>query len=140
MAIALVACRSVLERGGAYAPGTFVVATNDSGVVVTNFIAISAPNRAFYIADASYDLAYSAVDAAFEFERKNRDMLWRLSPSIKKTLDDLRPKAWDVNVKWAKARQAYLMNPTPDGLTDLQRTLAELQNISNAARATLPSQ
>lgn len=137
-AITLIACKSTLEQGGAYAPGTFVIATNDSGVVVTNFIAVAAPNRAFYLADASYDLAYSAIDAAFEFERRNRDALWRLSPSIKRALDDLRPTAWDINVKWAKARQAYLLNPTPPGLTDLQRLLSELQNVSQAARAALP--
>lgn len=133
------ACKSTLEPGGSYSPGTTIISTNESGVVVTNFVASAAPNRAFYIADASYDLAYSSIDAAFEFERRNRDALWRLSPSIKRTLDDLRPKAWDVSVRWAKARQVYMLNPTPVGLTDLQRLLSELQNISQAAMATLPS-
>lgn len=139
LAIGLIACRSTLEKGGAYAPGVFVVTTNESGTLVTNFVASAAPNKAFFVADATYDLAYSVIDTAFAFERKHRDVLWRMSPTIKKTLDDIRPKAWDLHVKWAKAREAYMLNPTPDGLSNIQRILSEVQNLSMAVRAVLPN-
>lgn len=137
-AIVLVACRSTLEPGGAYAPGQYVTVTNESGVVTTHFIATAAPNKAFFVADASYDLAYSVIDAAFKFERDNRDLLWKVSPEIKNKLDEIRPKAWDLHVKWAKAREAYMAHPTPAGLTVIQRLLSELQSISAAAQAVLP--
>src|SRR5262245_2666148 len=105
-----------LEPGGAYAPGGFVVTTNTGGVGETNFMPTAQADMAFYVADSSYDLAYSIIDGAFKFERDNRAALWRVSPSIKHTLDEIRPKALEIHKRWAAARQAYIANPVATGL------------------------
>lgn len=113
-------CKSTLETGGAYAP------------------AGQAPDRAFFVADASYDLAYGAMDGAFKFEKQNRQLLWQISPEIKHSLDKVRPQALLVAREYSNARQAYLLNPTPEGLTKVQTVLSRLQQISAAATAALP--
>lgn len=117
-----------LEQGGAYAP------------VDTNGVATAAPDYAFFVVDSAYDLAYSAVDSVFTFERQNRAMLWAISPTIKHSLDNLRPQAWGIAVKYAKARAAYMANPVPANLTLLQQLLAEVQQLSATVQALLPQQ
>lgn len=130
-------CKSTLAPGGSYAPGSFVVSTDPSGVTTTNFVADAIADKGFFAVDSSYDLAYSILDAAFVFEKENRLALWQLTPQIKHTLDSIRPKAWDANMRYAAARKAYQLNPTPGGLTTLQTILAELQNLTNAAQAAV---
>src|SRR4051794_27853928 len=95
-AIYNVGCSSTkLEAGGSFAP----VATNS----------VSAASAiGFYAVDAAYDLAYATVDTAFNFERNNRAVLWRISPEVKHGLDSLRPQLDAVRLKYALARQAYL--------------------------------
>lgn len=130
-------CKSTLAPGGAYAPGNFVVATDPSGVTTTNFTATGVSDKAFFAVDSAYDFAYSTIDAAFTFERENRLALWKLSPDIKHTLDKIRLQAWDANVRYFRARQQYLSNPVPAGLSTLQSTLAELQNLAAAVQIAI---
>lgn len=115
-----IGCASKLETGGAYAP---------TG---------QAPDKAFFVADAAYDLAYGAMDGAFKFEKQNRALLWQISPQIKHTLDKLRPQALVVAREYTAARRAYLANPTASGLSTLQTVLNRLQQVSAAATAALP--
>lgn len=123
-------CNHRLEPGGAYAP----TGTNTAGQV----IATQNPDVAFFTVDAAYDLAYSAADTAFSFEKRNRDMLWKVSPSIKKSLDKIRPQADAVRIAYAKARFEYKSNPTPAGLSNLQTILSQMKSLSAAATAALP--
>lgn len=120
-------CQSAkLESGGAYAPA------NQEGQPT------QAPDLAFFTIDAAFKIAYSAVDAAFQFEHDNRLQLWRLSPEIKKTLDDIRPKADEAVRRFALARAAYIANPTPTGLDLLQTILQKTQALSESVLAVLP--
>jgi hypothetical protein len=96
------------------------------------------PDLAFYVADSAFDLANATVDVAFTFEQQNRITLWQLNPNIKRTLDKIRPEAWQVRVTWATARKEYKANPVPSGLTILQGTLAQMQRLAAAAAAALP--
>jgi hypothetical protein len=122
------ACNTArLEPGGAYAPAT----TNSAGQVIYT----QQPDLAFYTTDAAYDLAYSAIDAAFKFERDNRAMLWQISPQIKHSLDSIRPQAVEANARYLAARAAYMAHPVPANLGALQRILSEVQSLTAAARA-----
>lgn len=117
-----VGCASRLEPGGAYA------------------LEGQAPDKAFYAVEASFDLATSVVHTAFEFERSNRLMLWRISPDIKHGLDKLRPVAKQVVKEYGVAREAYLANPTPAGLSTMKTVLGRLQQTASAAQAVLPKE
>lgn len=120
VAVAPTGCKSTLEPGGAYAP------------------AGQAPDKAFFAVDAAFDIAYSAVDAAFNFEKTNRQLLWKISPEIKHVMDKVRPQALVVAREYTEARRAYLLNPTPSGLTQLQTILSRLQQLSVAVTSALP--
>ncbi len=96
------------------------------------------PDKAFYAADAAFELAYSAVNTVFAFEKNNRQMLWDLSPEIKHTLDKVRPTAKEVVIAYAKARREYVKNPTPAGLSALETVLGRMQQIASAAQTALP--
>lgn len=133
----LTGCKTRLAQGGAYAPGTTTITTDLNGVTSTNFVATAAPDKAFYLVDADYDLAYATLDAAFTFEKENRDALWKVSPEIKHTLDSIRPQAWIVNLQWAAARKVYAANPIPAGLSNLQTYLAQIKNLATAAQAAI---
>jgi hypothetical protein len=115
-----------LEQGGAYAP------------VDTNGVATAAPDYAFFAVDSGFDLAYSAVNSIFTFERQNRAVLWKISPEIKHTLDKVRPQAWGYAVQYAQARRAYLANPTPAGLTLLQTISAKVQQLGATVQVLVP--
>lgn len=122
-------CKSTLQPGGAYAPSL----TNSDGTVT------SRPDMVFYTTDSAFNLAYATINTVFELERTNRELLFRLSPDIKHTLDRIRPSAVDVATRWAIARQAYIANPTQAGLTGLQDILAKLQQIAVSVQAALPA-
>ena len=134
MAVILTAgigCKSSrLESGGAYAP----TVTN---AVTGEVTATQAPDIAFYNVDSAYLLAYSTANAAFDFERNNRAMLWKISPQIKRTLDTIRPQAVAANMRYLAARASYLANPVPAGLTQLQTILAEIGSIASAAQVAI---
>lgn len=117
-----------LETGGAYAP------VDPAGNATVQ------PDFAFYATDAAFDLAYSSLDGAFKFEADNRALLWKLTPSIKHGLDQVRPQASDVAIKYALARRVYLLNPVPANLAPLQGLLAKAQQLGATALAVLPTQ
>lgn len=112
-------CKKTLEPGGAYA------ATN------------TVPDITFYQVDSGFQAAYSTLDAAFTWERSNRDALWKISPSIKHDLDGIRPKAAEVVQNYAAARTAYKQHPTPAGLTTLQTILAKARQLMDTAQAVI---
>lgn len=120
LSLLFVGCNGTLEKGGAYAPVG------------------QKADMTFYTIDSAFCLAYAAVDGAFKFERENRKALWAISPKIKRDLDYIRPDAAKVVLRYAAARRAYLSNPVPDNLTELQSTLALAQRISAAALAAIP--
>ena len=113
-----------LEPGGAYSP------TNSVGQVIYKDVGLA-------VADASYKFTYESALAVFRFERENRAEIWKLAPGVKRSLDKLRPNVVEVNRRWAIARQAYKVNPTPAGLTTLQTILAELQRLLPVVQAEL---
>lgn len=119
-------CKATLEQGGAYAP------VDGSGA------ALIQPDYGFFIVDSAFDLAYSSIDAAFTFEYSNRVMLWRISPDIKHGLDSIRPQAVEIRNEYIKARAAYMANPVPAGLDQLQALLAKVQQLASTATALLP--
>lgn len=120
-----------LQQGGAYAPGEFTIAADGT----TNFNASASPDIAFYYADATYNSAYSIVDAAFKWEAGNRAALFKLDPDIKHALDSIRPTAWDIQKRWAVARSSYVLNPVPANLTTIQTIVDEIQRIVPAVTA-----
>jgi hypothetical protein len=127
-------CTTQLENGGAYAPGT----NSASGV----FVPTQAPDPALYVADASYRLAYDAIDGVLKFERDNRAEVAKLSPKVKPALDAIRPTVKDIDHRWALARAAYKVNPIPANLSTLQNVLAEIQRLVPVVQSQLlpPSQ
>jgi len=115
-----VACKSPqLASGGVYAPAGQVA------------------DLQLYQADVAYALAFGTIDSVFKFERDNRLVLWKLSPKIKRTLDDIRPQAWAANQRWAIARQAYITQPIPANMTALQTVIAKAQQLATTAQAAL---
>ena len=138
LCLLLPSCASKLEGGGAYAPGTTAYTTNAAGEVATNFNATAESDKAFFIADAAFWTAYSAIDGAFTFERENRDALWKLSTDVKHGLDKIRPDAVLYRNQYIAARKAYMANPTPAGLNLLESILGKVQQLQAAAVAVLP--
>ena len=125
-------CKQTLEQGGAYAP----VTTNAAGQIEV----IQAPDLAFFEVDFAFDALYNLADTAFSFERNNRAVLWKLSPDIKHTLDQVRPSFDQAAREYALARQAYLQNPIPANLDTLGTILARMKAISAAAQAAISNQ
>lgn len=139
-AVGLTGCgKATLEAGGAYAPATFIVTTNAAGVPVSVAEPTQAPDMAFYTVDSSFQTALAVVDGAFKFERDNRAALWKLSPSIKHTMDSIRPTAWKVVIVYTKARAAYIANPIPANLSTMQTALSQIIALSSAAQAGIAS-
>jgi hypothetical protein len=120
------ACQATLAPGGAYAPAN------------TNGVATVQPDMEFYIADAAYQIAWQGMNGIFEFERDNRETLFQLSPSVKHTLDQIRPNAVTANKEYLRAREAYKANPVAAGLTPLQTALAKIQQLFKTAQAAVP--
>jgi len=92
-----------------------------------------------YAADASFDLAYKALDVTFKYEKQNRTALWAISPKIKHRLDELRAGASQVWLDYAVARQAYLAAPTAANLSTLQTVLGKLQQLNSSALTVISS-
>lgn len=108
-----------LETGGAYAASETQAAMPE-----------------LYAIDSSFDLAYTALDTAFKYEKANRTALWAINPMIKKRMDALRVEAQRVNIDFAVARQTYLANPVPGNLSTLNQVLGKLQ-AANAVALTV---
>lgn len=136
----LVACKTNLAPGGAYSTVTtnLTVSTDANGLLSTNTVLTPAPDLPLFIADSSYQLAYTAMDAVFTTERNNRTFLWGLSPTIKHTLDGIRPQAVQANRDYLVARAEYIANPVPANLTGVQSVLAKIQQLATAAQSALP--
>lgn len=126
-----------LEAGGAYAPAVITIQTNETGVV-TNVVRLAAPETELYYADMAFDFVYSAVISVMQFERENRETLWAISPQIKHTLDEYRPKVVVIAKEWATARKAYLANPTPANMSTLQEVLSRMRAINAAVANVIP--
>lgn len=124
----LLACKSTLQPGGAYAP------------VDAQGNALVAPDMSLFVVDSAYQLAYQATDTVFTAEKNNRDLLWKVSPNIKHTLDIIRPQAVKANADYLAARAVYLANPTPANLTGLKAILAKVQQLAITAQSALPKQ
>lgn len=125
-------CKATLQPGGAYSP---TVTNAVTGVVTPTQL----PDMDFYNVDAAYSLARATINGVFEFERNNRATLWKLSPSIKHTLDGIRPQAVAANAEYHRARAVYMANPVPAGLDQLQTILAKINQLATTAAAVLPS-
>lgn len=128
-----------LELGGAYNPATTVMTTNADSTVSTNLVAVGQPDFKLYAADASFDFAYSTLEAAFKIERDNREFLWKLSPEIKHSLDAIRPKASKAVAAYAAARIKYMALPIDENATGLDAALADIQAVSDSATAAISS-
>lgn len=89
-----------------------------------------------FLADSAFKTTYSAMKVVFDYEIANRVVLWKLSPNIKKKLDEYRDKVWEVNVEYAQARTAYLANKVPANLDAMTAALAKLTQL-NAVVATV---
>jgi hypothetical protein len=124
-----------LELGGAYAPATPMVTTNNVGDVATNMVPVRPADFKLYAADASFDLAYSSLDTAFKIERDNRALLWKVSPDIKHSLDAIRPKAVEAVKAYSLARTVYIANPVPDNENVLNTAIASIKTLADAALA-----
>lgn len=125
-----VACKSTLEPGGAYTSSV----TNTVG---TNIAISTQADKALYLSDASFDLAYQTVNFAFTTEYNNRAYFQSISPAIKESLDKIRPEAVKVRNAYIRARQAYIANPTAGNWSTLQSALTNLQSLLNAANAAI---
>lgn len=110
-------CQTHLATGGPYSP--------------TN----GAPDILLFQADQSFNVAYATFTAISDYEKANRAQLWKISPTIKHTLDIYRPQAAEVFFRWGPARQAYLNNQLPANFTTLEGLVAEIQNITTAVQA-----
>jgi hypothetical protein len=108
-----------LEVGGSYAqPG-------------------QAPDLILFQTDSSFDLAFTATQALFKFERDNREMFWKISPDIKHSLDKARPVAFECGKEYQRARAAYLLNPSPEGLDTMKTVLSKMSQIYAAAATVI---
>jgi hypothetical protein len=114
-----------LEPGGAYAP------------VDTNGVATAQPDKVFYTVDASFELAYKSLDFIFAFEASNRNLLWRISPEIKRGLDVVRPKAVQLRDEYILARIVYKANPVPANLDALKAALEKIEQLLATAQAVM---
>lgn len=114
-------CISRLEPGGAYAP------VNAAGVAV--------PDKPFLIADAAYQIAHKSGLAVFQFEKDNRLALWKISPSIKHTLDKWRPQFDKANKDYLTQRHVYKLNPCTENLDTLTGLLQKLQQVTTTVQS-----
>lgn len=102
-----------VEAGGAYHAGDVV-------------------HGELYVVDASFDLAHAGLDGVFKYEQANRQLLWNISPNIKRSLDKIRLEARVAKRDYAVAREAYLKQPAI-GLGELNAALFKLQSANVAA-------
>lgn len=123
---------SHLEPGGAYAP----TATN---AVTGEVTATAAPDKALFLADSAYKFAWTSANAAFELERENEALLFKISPNIKHELDKIRVEAMAADLDFHRARSAYVVSPTPAGLSQVEAALSTIKRLAKAAAALLPA-
>lgn len=122
---------ATLNPGGAYAPLAITNADNTVTAPQADF--------EFYVADSAFEIAHNAIQTVTDYERDNRLTLWRISPEIKHSLDQVRPQIVKVELKYALARKAYMANPVTERLTTLQGILQEAQRLQATVSAVLPA-
>lgn len=132
--------KATLEGGGAYSPGVTSSVTNADNTVSEIFTPTQRPDMELFLADSAFGIAYRAVDVVFNLEKQNRAWLQQQAPQIKQALDQARPVAADAVRKYTAARKAYIANPTPTGLSDVQTALSEIQRVNSSVQAVLPAQ
>lgn len=93
---------------------------------------VSKAQPELFALDASFDVAYAALDTVFKYEKQNRIALWRISPNIKRGLDKLRKESNIVATDYAIARTVYLTNQV-EGLSGMQSSLNKLQAAGASA-------
>lgn len=128
----LVGCAGSLAPGGAYAPMTTNAVTGATEM-------LQAPDLPFFQVEFAFSIAHDAAALAFSAERNNRALLWKVSPSIKHTLDSVRPEVDKAELDYAHARTAYMANPIPANLDTMQTILDRLKAAAAAAQAVIPS-
>lgn len=130
LALTLTGCKALkLEAGGAYS-GSVITESNQ-------VLQVTQSESALYLADASYKLAYTTVFNVCKVERDNRAEIQKISPKIKDGLDKVRPILTSIDYRWAAARQAYKLNPTPAGLSTIKQIIAEVKRLIPVAEAEL---
>lgn len=122
--------KSSLAPGGAYS----FAQTNGMG---SNAVVSIRADLQLYQADVTFQTAYKAAVTICDFELKNRTYLWNISPSIKHTIDRIRPQIWEATKAYTSARDAYILNPTPVGLAGVDAVIAKIQQLLVAATAAL---
>lgn len=95
------------------------------------------PDLILFQTDSAFDLAFTATQATFKFERDNREMLWKVSPDIKHSLDAARPTAFQCGQEYQRARAAYLLSPTPEGMDTLKTVLSKMSSIYSSVVVVL---
>lgn len=123
ISLASTGCGTKLAAGGAYN-------LNPTG---TNGVDSSLPDVGFYLADSSFDLAETTLDAAFKIEANNRVFLYQLNPGIKHGLDSIRKQSWSVIGDYTKARAKYIASHDPASLTDMQTANNQISTLSAQA-------
>ncbi len=113
-------CAHRLEQGGAYSQVD------------------QAPDLALFTSDASYKWAYTSIVTVMQLEKDHRAMLATKWPNLKGECDKIRLKTQEIDLRWATARKAYLVNPVPANLDLLNRIAAELQRVNAVAITLIP--
>lgn len=129
-----------LEPGGAYAPTISAYETNAAGDIASVQVQVVEGDYALFVVDSAFTLADTAFRTVSNIERANRKMLWQKDKNIKRDLDQIRTKAWEVVGEYTRARTAYKQHPTPAGLDALSSTLKKMEALSSAAEVLIPKQ
>lgn len=122
----MVGCKGSLESGGAY---TESITNSTSGTISQK------QDKFLYTSDATFDLVYKSMKAAFAIERNNRAYFWQISPEIKHSLDKIRPQTQQAINAYATAREVYLSRPSPTTQDAVQKALDQAQLILNSINA-----
>ncbi len=117
-----------LAGGGVYTTAS----TNADGTITAT------ADIALYRVDATFKMAVSSMDTAFNYERDNRAALWSISHDIKHTFDLIRPKAVDAKKRYAAFRAVYVALPADQRTTkDLEGIVTEIQTLLASVSAAI---
>lgn len=114
-----------------------LVSTSGCGKATLEQGGVYEGDKILYTADATFKVAHATMDFLFKYEEDNRKMLWQVNPSIKRTLDYLRPLAVSAETDYAQARAAYLVYPDQDATTKLHIALAKVEQFATMVQAAM---
>jgi hypothetical protein len=123
-------CKGTLAPGGAYTSSV-------TNVVGTNVLVSTTTDMPLYVADGAFVTAFDAIRLVFKTEEQNEAFFWQLSPSIKHSLDQIRPGVVVAVKSYVAAHAAYKANPSPEGFKTVESSLAKLQQYLLAANAAM---